>query len=81
MLTEDGVGGVGVATGAAYAVGGRAAAGRWAAGTGDLAVASAALPEAMEAGVWPEDFDVSDHGPLTAVLVPRRAIRAQSPRA
>ena len=40
---------------------------------GDLAVASASLPEPMTRGVWPapEEFDLSDHGPLTAVLVPR----------
>lgn len=40
---------------------------------GDLAVASATLPEPMTRGVWPapEEFDLSDHGPLTAVLVPR----------
>lgn len=39
----------------------------------DLAVASAALPSGMEAGMWPDDFNISDHGPLTTVLVPRRA--------
>ena len=40
---------------------------------GDLAVAAATLPEPMTRGVWPapEEFDLSDHGPLTAVLVPR----------
>ena len=40
---------------------------------GDLAVAAATLPEPMTRGVWPapEDFDLSDHGPLTAVLVPQ----------
>ena len=40
---------------------------------GDLAVASAMLPESMQRGLWPEpsEFDLSDHGPLTAVLVPR----------
>ena len=38
-----------------------------------LAVAAATLPEPMTRGVWPapEEFDLSDHGPLTAVLVPR----------
>jgi hypothetical protein len=45
---------------------------------GDLAVESAVLPAAMEAGVWPEDFDVSDHGPLTAVLVPRGSAGARA---
>ena len=43
---------------------------------GDLVVKSAALPAAMEAGEWPEDFDVSDHGPLTAVLVSRKKAKA-----
>ena len=40
---------------------------------GDLAVAAATLPEPMTRGVRPapEDFDLSDHGPLTAVLVPQ----------
>ena len=46
---------------------------RKAAAPGDLAVAAATLPEPMTRGVWPapEEFDLSDHGPLTAVLVPR----------
>jgi hypothetical protein len=40
---------------------------------GDLAVKSARLPAAMEEGRWPEEkeFDLSDHGPLTAVLTPK----------
>jgi len=36
-----------------------------------LLVESARLPETMETGEWPADFDMSDHGPLTAVLVPK----------
>ena len=40
---------------------------------GDLAVKNATLPEPMQRGVWPSlaEFDLSDHGPLTAVLVAR----------
>jgi hypothetical protein len=38
----------------------------------DLVVSSARLPDAMLAGEWPDDFDLSDHGPLTAVLTPNR---------
>ena len=40
---------------------------------GDLAVKSARLPAAMEEGRWPEEkeFDLSNHGPLTAVLTPK----------
>ena len=37
----------------------------------DLLVESAYLPQIMETGEWPADFDMSDHGPLTAVLVPK----------
>ena len=41
----------------------------------DLTVSNAYLPDAMLAGTWPENFELSDHGPLTAVLAPSRGRR------
>ena len=43
----------------------------------DLRATRATLPDAMAAGRWPEadEFDLSDHGPLTATLAPRGKAR------